>query len=360
MIKQLLFSIFTSVILSLSSYGQDSLICMVDNQLISVSQINAGVTNYIPLTGIPAGFSDLRISWATPHHCYYAIANSTSGNDEIVRIDPWGNWANMGQVSVPGQTVYNIEGIAFNPADNGLYVSASLNGASSGDWWSESLLKVNIATMEGTIIGTFSHTGTVYEAEADMIAFSPNGTLYYNDTEPGGPEFKYILEQDLAFSNPPVLLHEEYYTQGAVNGITFKDDKVYFIVDRDLREIDVNTGIHSNVGTMFSSAAYSNEVPTGLTWITKGAGTASVDQEEQKGVVLNIYPNPTKGQINIQIENSYEIQELRILNVLGKEIQQINSIQDQMTLELSGSNGLYYLEATSFDGSVKTSKVIKQ
>ena len=356
--KLYLITSFLLIGFSSNLFSQDSLVCIVNGEMIMVSQNNAGITSYMSVNSIPSGFSELRLTYHPDDICFYTVGNtSTYQTDELTRIDMNGNWQNLGTISVPGNTVYFMESVAYNPADHGLYATASLNGG-SGDYWSETLLKIDINSMTGTVIGTFSHPGTVYEPEGDLIAFDPSGMLYYNDTEPGGPEFKYFFQQDISFTTAPVLLHEEYYTAGATNGLTFRDNKLFFIVDRDLRVYDMGTGIHTNLGTMFTPSSFGGMVPRGLTWIGRRGETEGVDEQRLSQMGIEAYPNPTSSDLTIKLSQD-GLHTANFYSMDGQLIWTKYLYHSVNNIQLDQAKGIYLLEITK-DDVKKTLRVVVQ
>ena len=293
--------------------------------------------------------------------CFYTISNTAQpgGLDGIARIDQNGVWTDLGPITVAGNTVYFMESVTHNPFNGLIYVTASLNGNQPSDYWSETLLVVDLGTMTGTIAGTFQHTGAFYEPECDIITFGPNNKMYYNDTEPGGPQFKYVFEQDLDFLTPAVLLHSEYSTPGYTNGMSYRDEKVYFTVERDLRVIDLVSGIHTNLGTMYSASDFNGNVLSGLTWIgRKGeihGEPTSVSENLQ--IELKAFPNPSSGIINLVVSEG-AVENIQVLNSLGQVVHSIQTIAYPIILDLSIHPAGFYVVKVSTDLGVIERRIV--
>jgi len=74
------------------------------------------------------------------------------------------------------------------------------------------------------------------------------------------------------------------------------------------------------------------------------------------------FPNPTTGQLSIQITNTQKQQQLRVINLVGKVLvqEEIAPAVQQVNIDLSAyRNGIYYLELRS-KGQRIVKKVIKQ
>lgn len=76
---------------------------------------------------------------------------------------------------------------------------------------------------------------------------------------------------------------------------------------------------------------------------------------------ISIYPNPTNGVINLELEGALNVQEITISDLQGKVVyQEINSSGITTRIDLSDmDNGIYLLQIRSKDG-LKSHKIIKQ
>jgi len=99
--------------------------------------------------------------------------------------------------------------------------------------------------------------------------------------------------------------------------------------------------------------------PNLLMW-PANAGVSQVLAESD----LNIYPNPTTGTINITFnQNSTTLQNISITNMLGQEVQNINTTGSQnnyYSIDLSGmSKGMYFVRCNFASGTI-TRKILLQ
>jgi hypothetical protein len=76
---------------------------------------------------------------------------------------------------------------------------------------------------------------------------------------------------------------------------------------------------------------------------------------------INIYPNPTANNLNIDLGNNIiESSTIQIIDLLGKEINRMSVSKSKFTLNLSQySQGVYFLKFTNQLGS-KVYKIIKE
>lgn len=85
------------------------------------------------------------------------------------------------------------------------------------------------------------------------------------------------------------------------------------------------------------------------------------DQSEIKhndGIIL--YPNPTTGQLNIQLSDSQDIiSKVEITNILGNKVLQSEMTNSQLDVS-SLRNGIYILKVTTKQGKMLNAKFVKQ
>lgn len=323
-------------------WSGDTLYGAVSYRIIKISQNDAGVSNFQYISTSSAGAHVDRFSWCEPNSCFYGIyVPYGSIGHEIAIINQNGTHDILGPVTVPGETVYFIEGICYSHYDNTLYVTASLDGdVSIPDTWCETLLKVDTASMVGTIVGTFGHTDMSYQPEGDMIDIGADGYLYYIDVEPGMADYAKLYKQDLLFTSPPELM---YYINGYnVSDVMYKGGNVYFSINRELRKVNTTTFVHTNIGQMFSWSDYGGNFLTGLTW--KSSGEAKIIENVSN---IRIFPNPSKGIFHLYL-SEFKVNEIRIYSISGQLIFESYGHEEESEIDLSGNKpGIYLIKLTS-------------
>ena len=78
---------------------------------------------------------------------------------------------------------------------------------------------------------------------------------------------------------------------------------------------------------------------------------------------IQLYPNPTSGQITLELENVQSELSLQMFNSMGQEIhrQMIQEYNAKLDIDISQhSNGVYFIQLTSKDGDKQYIKIIKQ
>ena len=86
---------------------------------------------------------------------------------------------------------------------------------------------------------------------------------------------------------------------------------------------------------------------------TPGTGITQLDNK------LSVFPNPSNGIINIQ--STYKLNSVNIYNMIGNLVMVRNISSNQAILNIETlTNGVYFLEVISYDGSVINTKFIKR
>ncbi|MGM0480083.1 MAG: T9SS type A sorting domain-containing protein [Bacteroidota bacterium] len=88
------------------------------------------------------------------------------------------------------------------------------------------------------------------------------------------------------------------------------------------------------------------------------SGTAAIKEESR--AEFHLLPNPTDDYLTIQFSQSEE-RRITVLNVLGKEMQSINTQEEEITLDVRElKSGTYFVAITSGQGKQSTKKLIIQ
>jgi len=112
------------------------------------------------------------------------------------------------------------------------------------------------------------------------------------------------------------------------------------------------------VAFLFCCDAYTVYASTNFTITEFPTGTSS---EFISGDVINLFPNPTTGLVNIKLKEGRLIQKIRIYNVTGQvkyEENAVGSVNEKI-LDLKLSKGIYFLEVMS-DNHRTSKKLIVQ
>jgi hypothetical protein len=104
----------------------------------------------------------------------------------------------------------------------------------------------------------------------------------------------------------------------------------------------------------------SNLVKNGCTPITKNVSTSRVSNSLLTSMELNVYPNPTTNQFNVQVKSSStEDVVVRILDVQGRSVKQM-IVQSNQRFQLGSElkSGIYFIQAKS-SHETKILRVVK-
>ncbi len=75
----------------------------------------------------------------------------------------------------------------------------------------------------------------------------------------------------------------------------------------------------------------------------------------------SFYPNPSKGKITIDLNESFSIINLKVYNLLGQKIQEnIFENTNKINFEIIGNPGIYFIEIQNENGLKSTLKIIKE
>ena len=75
---------------------------------------------------------------------------------------------------------------------------------------------------------------------------------------------------------------------------------------------------------------------------------------------VQVFPNPTSGCINIEIEDQTSVLSIRIYNHLGEIISTFDNKKNNLSfIDIEGSAGIYFMEIQAQNGSKTTRKIVK-
>lgn len=82
--------------------------------------------------------------------------------------------------------------------------------------------------------------------------------------------------------------------------------------------------------------------------------------ENQFDTEITVYPNPSSGKLTINFNRNYKHMKIRLLDILGNEVQQIQ-IQDQHQLSfmITAAKGWYFIEMENEFGEIARAKILK-
>ena len=79
-------------------------------------------------------------------------------------------------------------------------------------------------------------------------------------------------------------------------------------------------------------------------------------QETANDTNIQLYPNPTNGQVTIKADG---LRQIRVFNVMGQEVKCLTTPEDNVTIDLSSQpKGCYFIETTTEQGC-STRKIVR-
>lgn len=125
--------------------------------------------------------------------------------------------------------------------------------------------------------------------------------------------------------------------------------------------LNSNTPVAGETNQSFTpqvSGDYAVIVTVGSCSDTSSCTNVITGIENQTTIDFNVYPNPTSGDITIQMSNSSHAQ-VDIFNTMGQLVRSENLLRNTTTLELPEENGIYLVRVT-IDGVSSTKRIIRQ
>ena len=177
----------------------------------------------------------------------------------------------------------------------------------------------------------------------------------YNDTIPNACGADSILTIDLTIGDVDVGT--------SVSGITISADAAGATYQWiDCSDDSPVAGESSQDFTPTSNGSYAVEITSNTCTDTSacvnvvGVGIEMIDNKNN----IAIYPNPTTGNLTIDLMEAHEDVTIEINNVMGQVVQQLTYATTQrINLDLK-TNGMYFIKVKTSTGIKTTARVIKK
>ncbi len=156
--------------------------------LVNINSATGLISEQIRIQNLPEGVTLTDLAFDERNQLIYTIGNPTE-NPVLGTIDLNGNYTTVGEFTFGERTMDLVEAIAFDNQAQLLYVAASLNGGvNDGDFLSESLMFVDIATAATSFVTEVTSPAPTNEADMDYITIS-EGQLYIADGAPPSADY---------------------------------------------------------------------------------------------------------------------------------------------------------------------------
>jgi gliding motility-associated-like protein len=223
MAKRIVFILLLFLSVVQSTEAQKKLIGISGSNMLEINQFTGQGT---VLRNLGVDFTGCASLVFLPHQQKFYTVSRINTSNLLISITIDGQIDTLGEIKVPGKTVYSIESIAYHDSDCGLYITASLDGGSAqGDWSAESIIYVDISTLNGTLITEYK-SNAPKGGDADVSGFW-NDTLFMCDAD----NTNYFYWHKVTFKNLPASItpkqvhyEKKYYAIGdlcLVNNMMF-------------------------------------------------------------------------------------------------------------------------------------------
>lgn len=242
---------------------------------------------------------------------------------------------------------YTGKGRIYKSVDKGLTWTIAFTGSTYG------LTDFGGTTVNGDMAWSDSNRGIVLKK--NYSGTTPTAITFYRTTD-GGATWSTVTPtgitaanniNDIAYVPNTNILLATSSAGGSWKSVD--NGSTWTTIDSNIQHLSVRC---SDVNTCYSGGFNTSATSGGMFKSAQSLGTSDINQIKN---VISVYPNPTKGEINIKsdqkIKNSY------ILDLSGKTISDSFSEKSDIS---SLPNGVYLLKVEYKDGSSTTEKVIKE
>jgi len=168
-----------------------------------------------------------------------------------------------------------------------------------------------------------------------QLRSSTNGSIKTISVTSTTPKWLRILKVNNSYSG--------FYSTNGIQWTLIGSHKVTLITNRTAGLV-----VTSGSSTVLNTATFDSLILTTPTGIINRSITSVNNEIEINDIDENnfsVYPNPSKGYLDIRLPVSNEKQSIKIYDFNGKQVYQESSIQNSKTLNLNHlSNGLYFIQ----------------
>jgi len=248
--------------------GQEMIVGVVADKIVQISPVNGALTELATLT--PNLPESLREVTYHPDNCLLYGFIDAFTVPKLVSIDLDGNTSVIGTITLPGNTVADVEAISYNAADGEVYVSARLNlPVGPGLYFSASILQLNINNAVCSLVGNVT-TNIVIPDIDGMTHY--NGDFFTVDASspPNNNTwarfFRFPTSLVGSGNNMPQVQAINPYS-GSID-LTVYQGEVYFTHNRRLYKGDPDNFVPALVGQMHTAAQFGGALLEAIATVT--------------------------------------------------------------------------------------------
>jgi len=234
--------------------GQDLLVGVVSNKLMSISPVNGTLTELADLS--PALQPQIRGITYHPERCLFYCFIDELTTPKLVSITLDGTTSLIGNITLPSNMVTIVESISYNDADGQVYLSARINQpAGPGTYFSATILQVNVDNAVCSLVG---NVNTAVTPDIDAMAHY-NGDFIMSDISSApfstwARFYRFPPSFIGSGSNlPEIYAVNDFQT---TSDLSVYQDELYFTANRRLYKGDPDNFIPVLVGQMYTAAEY--------------------------------------------------------------------------------------------------------
>ncbi len=333
---------------------------IIFNSIINTQGLTPGDTYYVQVSGYNGASGTFCIEVQTGPDCpapeNFAVSNITQTTADF-------NWDPV--VNASAGYVLSVFNAGDDPSsDDPVYTEDIASGTTTGI----ATGLTDTSAYDAYITADCDGGGL---SEMTMISFStlpapPECGGKFYDT--GGPDGSYALNEDYSITitadDPENVVTLEFLTVDIEAGFDFL--RIYDGEDASAPELS------DPVNGVQAPGSFTSTVPGGSLFITFTSDFAvtgdgwdadvtcspplGVNEFNEAG--FSYYPNPTTNTVSLRANQP--IESIALFNILGQQVIDVRPDATETSLDLSGlSNGTYIMKST-INGSIYTSKVIKE
>lgn len=260
--KSIFLSLAITLLIGTISQAQNgTLVGLVGHQLV---RVNLETAELVPLRTLaaPRGAELRNLIYVPQDTSFYTIADFRTV-PQLVRINQAGQLTYVGAISVPGKQVHFCESLSYDTETGKAYASVSLDGPSSVDKVSETLIELDLSSARGQQIAALR--GGQPGNDMDEIALF-DGQIHIFDGVPDRKTtyfFPFEMEGLSGQVRAGSMQNLPYLTMDDVVAISYR---IYFphAFDQTLYFYDLRTRRHGIVGKLNYSRFPAGVKLTGL------------------------------------------------------------------------------------------------
>ncbi|MFM9946700.1 MAG: gliding motility-associated C-terminal domain-containing protein [Saprospiraceae bacterium] len=248
--------------------SQEMIVGVVADKIVQISPVNGALTELATLT--PNLSESLREVTYHPDNCLLYGFIDAFTVPKLVSIDLDGNTSVIGTITLPGNTVADVEAISYNAADGEVYVSARLNlPVGPGLYFSASILRLNVDNAVCSLVGNVMTS--IVMADIDGMTHY-NGDFFTVDAS--SPPNNNSWARFFRFPMSLIGSGNNIFQVTVINpfpssiDLTVYQDEVYFTHNRRLYKGDPVNFALQFVGQMHTAAEFGGVPLEAITTVT--------------------------------------------------------------------------------------------